>query len=282
MTTTLLLGASGQLGSAFLRRLDDVVAPNRSEVDLETLTRDTASNLLKDSRAAVIINCAAWTAVDAAEEAEKEIRAINGTSVGLLADVANHAGVPFVTFSTDYVFDGSADRPYRESDPPNPINAYGRSKLIGEDAALQFPRSIVIRTSWIQSATHPCFVRKMLELAQNQDELKVVDDQIGRPTFADDLAAATLQALEVGINGLVHVANEGQATWFELASEALSVAEYETKVVPVPTREYPTQATRPKYSVLDTSRVKAAGVGSLPSWRATLEETVESILPTVP
>jgi dTDP-4-dehydrorhamnose reductase len=278
VTTTLLLGGSGQLGSALLQHLDDVVALTRAEVDLATLTPDIAAALLKDSRATVIINCAAWTAVDAAEEAEKEATAVNGTSVGLLAEAADHDGVPFVTFSSDYVFDGTSNRPYHERDTPNPISAYGRSKLVGEEAALRYPRSLVIRTSGVQSATHPCFVKTILELAQERDVLRVVDDQTSRPTFADDLAAATRQVLDVGINGLIHIANDGQASWFELASETLRIAGNSTRIVPVPSAEFPTRAERPKYSVLDTSKAIEAGVDPLPSWRVSLTSTVESIV----
>lgn len=278
MTAALLIGASGQLGSAFARRIDDVVAPTRAEVDLAQITPDSAASLVESISPDTVINCAAWTAVDAAETAEHEANAVNGTPVGILADVAASRGIAFVTFSTDYVFDGTSYRPYREDDPPNPVNAYGRSKLIGEELALRHPGSLVIRTSWVQSGTHPCFIRKMVELAQERDTLRVVDDQTGRPTFADDLAEATIIALDLGVTGLVHAANSGVASWHELAEKTIELAGLDTEVVPVPSSEFETQAERPLNSVLDLSRMSELGIPELPSWQDTLQKTIPTIM----
>lgn len=278
--TALLLGASGQLGTALNHRIGDAFAPTRAEVDLATLTRESGRDLIDSVGPDVVINCAAWTAVDGAEDAEEEATAINGTAVGLLAEMADHAGIPFVTFSTDYVFDGTSQRPYREDDETGPINAYGRSKLAGENGALGYSRSLVIRTSWVQSRTHTCFIRTMLQLATERDELRVVDDQVGRPTFADDLAETTLEALSNGVSGLLHVANEGTASWFELTSETLAIAGSRTRVVPVSSVEFPTPAERPKYSVLDTSRMAQKGLDPLPRWQDSLLSAVESIIAT--
>lgn len=276
--TTLLLGASGQLGSAFVRLIDDVVAPTHEEFDLETLTPDKGSELVESVEPDILINCAAWTAVDPAEDHEVEATKVNGTAVGLLAETADRVGIPFVTFSTDYVFDGSSSRPYRETDVPNPVNAYGRSKLAGEKAALKYPGSLVIRTSWVQSGTHPCFVRTMVELARDRDELKVVNDQIGRPTFVEDLAAATITALELGVTGLLHVANAGKASWYEVAVETLRYAGLNTRILPVSSAEFETLAKRPMNSVLDTSRMLDLGIPSLPDWQASLRPAVTSIM----
>jgi len=278
VTTTLLFGASGQLGSAFARRIEDVVSPTRAEVDLVSITPGSAARLIESVEPDVVINCAAWTAVDAAETAEDEANVVNGAAVGVLAEVANQRNIPFVTFSTDYVFDGTSERAYREDDPPNPVNAYGRSKLIGEELALRHPGSLVIRTSWVQSGTHPCFIRKMVELARERDRLQVVDDQIGRPTFADDLAEATINALELGVTGLVHMANSGVASWHELAKETIELARIDTEVVPIPSTEYETQAQRPISSVLDLGRMSELGISELPSWQDTLQKTIPTIM----
>lgn len=278
MSNTLVLGASGQLGTAVARHIEDAMTPGRAEVDLATLTAGSARGLVESLSPDAVISCAAWTAVDAAEESEDDATAVNGTAVGHLAAAADRAGIPFVTFSTDYVFAGTSQRPYREDDPTSPVNAYGRSKLAGERMALQYPRSLVIRTSWVQSDTHPCFVRKMLDLAAERDELRVVDDQIGRPTFAVDLARATIEALELGASGLLHVANTGEASWYELASETLEIAGSQTKIVPVPSTEYETPAQRPGYSVLDTTRMLKLGMSALPPWQTTLRTSVQSIM----
>lgn len=278
MTTSLLIGASGQLGSALARRLVNAVTPTRAELDLARIRPDSLAALLDTTEPDVVINCAAWTAVDAAETAEDEAILVNGAAVGTLAEAADERRIPFVTFSTDYVFDGTSLRPYTEADPPSPLNAYGRSKLIGEELALRHPGSLVIRTSWVQSATHPCFIRKMVELARDRDVLRVVADQVGRPTFADDLADATLAALDIGVTGLLHVANSGEASWHDLAVETLELAGVEVEVVPVPSSEYETPAERPLNSVLDSSRMTDLGIPRLPTWQSSLRGAVATIM----
>jgi dTDP-4-dehydrorhamnose reductase len=226
----------------------------------------------------VVINCAAWTAVDAAEIAEDEAGLVNGAAVGILAEAADKRGIPFVTFSTDYVFDGKQRRAYREDDPPNPVNAYGRSKLVGEDLAMLHPRSLVVRTSWVQSGTHPCFIRKMIELGRERDLLRVVDDQTGRPTFVDDLAEATLVAIDLGATGLVHIANQGEATWYQLAEETLAVAGIDVEITPVSSSEFETPSVRPLNSVLDLTRMSELGIPALPHWQTALRSAVATIM----
>jgi len=278
VTATLLLGASGQLGSAFGRKVEGVVSPGRGDLDLAHITPESVLEVMDSVEPDVIINCAAWTAVDAAEMAEEEANLVNGAAVGVLAAAADQRSIPFVTFSTDYVFDGSSGRAYREEDPPNPINAYGRSKLLGEELALRHPLSLVIRTSWVQSGTHSCFIRKMIELAGERDALRVVDDQIGRPTFADDLADATITALDLDVRGLVHMANSGEASWYELAKETLELAGMATHVEPIPSSEFEIPAPRPHNSVLDLKRMSDLGIPELPSWQATLADTIPTIM----
>lgn len=278
MKTTILLGASGQLGTALARRLEDVTTPTRAEVDLGRVTRDSIARLIDSVGPAAVINCAAWTAVDAAETAEREATAVNGIAVGLLAEAADERGIPFVTYSTDYVFDGAFDRPYREDDTPNPVNAYGRSKLVGEERALRHERSLVIRTSWVQSGTHPCFIRKMVELSRERGPMRVVDDQVGRPTFTEDLADATMAALRLGITGLVHVANSGVASWYELARETVALAGGDSQVEAIPSAEFQTAAERPSNSVLDLGRMEQLGIPALPSWETSLKRAVATIM----
>jgi dTDP-4-dehydrorhamnose reductase len=269
---TLLLGGSGQVGTALRAVLDEVIAPSRSEVDLETTGFDGLKRLVEETRPDVIVNCAAYTAVDRAEDEPSLADTVNGRAVGTLAEVAARAGVPLVTYSTDYVFDGAASGPYLESSPTNPVNAYGRSKLLGEELALSSnPRALVIRTSWVISRTHPNFVSTMLRLAREGREIKVVDDQRGCPTLADHLAAATVQAVARDASGLLHITNQGETTWFELALAAITDAGLDpTLISPCSTSEYPTKAVRPAYSVLGSERTGALGLPALPQWRDAL------------
>lgn len=222
----------------------------------------------------VVINCAAYTRVDDAETAEAEATIVNGSSVGVIAEWAASRGRPFVTFSTDYVFDGTATRPYLESSPTKPINAYGRSKLVGEQLTLQ-AGGLVIRTSWLMSGTHPNFVATILTRAAER-ELKVVDDQRGSPTVVDDLAGAALAAVSQGMTGLLHLTNQGVATWYELATTALAEFGLDaSRVKPCTSEEFPRPAPRPSYSVLGTERSRQ--IAGLPHWRESLPGVIAEL-----
>jgi dTDP-4-dehydrorhamnose reductase len=209
---------------------------------------------------------------------------VNGTSVGILAEVAAEAQIPFVTYSTDYVFDGQGREPYVESSPTDPINAYGASKLIGERLALQAnPRTLVIRTSWVISGTHPNFVATMLRLAGEGRSVRVVNDQHGCPTVATDLARATLQAMKTSATGLLHLTNAGATTWFELARTAVALAGLDSDLIqPCPTEEYPTPARRPSYSVLGSERIEGLGMNALPPWQDSLPDVVREQMRRTP
>jgi dTDP-4-dehydrorhamnose reductase len=276
---TLLLGSSGQLGTALNRLLTDADAPPRGRLDLARLTHDRVREIVGATTPDVVINCAAYTAVDHAEADFEQAETVNGRAVGVLAEVTAEAGIPFVTFSTDYVFDGRSRRPYVESDLTHPINAYGRSKLVGEQLALAAnPRSLVIRTSWVISGTHPNFVATMLRLAAEGRELSVVDDQHGCPTVAADLARAALEAIGSGASGLLHMTNQGQTTWFELAREAVRLGGHdESAIRPCSSADYPTPAARPAYSVLDSERRDSLGLAPLPPWTDSLPSVVNAI-----
>ena len=243
--------------------------------DLDLADPATVAPALVRWAPAAIINCAAYTHVDRAEADEDHAHTINADSVGEMAAVARAMGIPFVTFSTDYVFDGSADTPYVESSPTSPVNAYGRTKLAGEQMALEtYPGSLVIRTSWVISGTHPNFVATMLRLVDER-ELRVVDDQVGCPTVAADLAAATRRAIERRVTGILHLTNTGATTWFELARTAVGLAGRDvTRISPCSTDEYPTPAPRPRFSVLGSERRASVGVTPLPHWRDSLREVV--------
>ena len=273
--SVLVTGGSGQLGTAFRAVLGDAMFPSYAELDLAR--PGSLAAVLDAAGPRASLNCAAYTAVDRAESEEELATTVNGESVGVMAAWAAGRGVPFVTYSTDYVFDGEGDRPYVESDPTDPINAYGRSKLAGEHAALDHATSLVIRTSWMISGTPPNFVATMLRLVQERD-LRVVDDQRGCPTVAGDLARATIAALAHGATGLLHLTNVGETTWFDLARAAVAEAGLDPGLISAcGTEDYPTPARRPAYSVLGSERREELGIPPLPHWRMSLPAVVAAL-----
>jgi dTDP-4-dehydrorhamnose reductase len=276
----LLLGGSGQVGAALVERLDQVTAPSRREFDLAEATPEAVRRLIESTRPDAIINCAAYTAVDRAEDEAEVANILNGSAVGTLAAIAGDSGIPFVTYSTDYVFDGRSNRPYVESSPTNPINAYGRSKLIGERLALEAnSKTLVIRTSWVISATHRNFVATMLRLTGEGRSVRVVNDQHGSPTIAGDLAVATIEALDLGAGGVLHLTNQGATTWFDLANAAVREAALDPELLSsCTTAEYPTPAPRPAYSVLGSERAAEIGVSPLPRWQDSLPALVVQLM----
>lgn len=273
-----VIGAGGQLGTAFVDLLGDEAMPvDRSELDLEVLS--SIPEWVAGARPDVVVNCAAYTAVDAAEEDEDTALLINATAVGELSRACRRHGARFVTFSTDYVFDGTKQEPYVESDKTRPLSIYGRTKAKGERLALDAdPEALVIRTSWLVSGTHPNFIATMLGLIR-KGTVDVVDDQRGHPTFASDLAGGTMEAIAAGANGILHLTNQGVTTWFELARETAELAGLDpTRVRAVSTEEFPRPAPRPRNSVLGSERLEELGITPLPHYRDTLPDVVESLM----
>ena len=258
----LLTGHTGQVGWELQRSLaplGELITPDRAALDLGHPDRVAA--FVRERRPGLIVNAAAYTAVDRAETATDACGAANAASVAALAREAARLGALLVHYSTDYVFDGTHRAPYVETDAPAPINAYGRSKLAGEQAIVASGcRYLILRTGWIYAMRGRNFVLTMLRLARQQPQLRVVDDQFGAPTWARDVARATRVALErsAPLEGLYHVAAAGMTSWFGFARRILQIAGLDTPVVPIPTSEYPTPAARPAYSVLDSSRFAAA------------------------
>ena len=271
----IITGAGGQLATAMQELIPEAVALTQTDLDFVDIPGVEAALLELDP--SLVLNCAAYTAVDRAEEEEELATVVNGEAVGAMARVSAELGARFVTFSTDYVFDGQADEPYMESDPTDPINAYGRSKLVGERLALAaHPGAVVIRTSWLVSATHDNFVSTMLKLVAGGRELSVVNDQVGSPTIAADLARAALAIGRGTASGIMHVTNTGATTWFDLARESLSLAGLNTSAVSAcTTADYPTPAPRPAFSVLGSERRTLMGFDELPTWQESLVGVVE-------
>jgi dTDP-4-dehydrorhamnose reductase len=222
---------------------------------------------LETSEADVVINCAAWTRVDAAEDHEADAEAVNATGAGIVAAACAAAGVRLCHMSTDYVFDGTATEPIDEDAVPNPRSAYGRTKLHGEEAVrAACPDHCIVRTGWLYGRRGPNFVLTMLRLGAERPQVRVVDDQSGTPTWSGHLAPAVLRLAEVAPPGTYHLTNSGVTTWHGLALAAIRARGLTTDVVAITTAEYPTPASRPAYSVLDNRRWRELGEPPLPPW----------------
>jgi dTDP-4-dehydrorhamnose reductase len=250
--------------SVAAERGHEVLAPD--ERDLDVCDAAMLATRFAQLRPDAVINCAAWTDVDGAESAEAAALAVNGVAPGLLADAANQCGAHLVHISTDYVFDGEASAPYVESDPPAPRGAYGRTKLAGEQAVLAAGGDhAIVRTAWLFGVGGRNFVATMLKLAgDGRDEVSVVADQVGSPTYAGHLAQALVEIAERRLGGIMHVAGGGQCSWADLAVATFASAGIDCAVRPVTTAEYPLPAPRPAWSVLASER---ADVPRLPPWQ---------------
>ena len=293
----LLFGKSGQVGWELQRSL--AMLGNITMLDFDStehcgdFSNPTGiADAVRALRPNVIVNAAAHTAVDKAESEPEVARLLNATTPGVLAQEAARLGALMVHYSTDYVFDGSGSRPWRETDVPDPLNVYGRTKLEGEERIAQSSaRHLILRTSWVYSARGGNFAKTMLRLAQERERLTVIDDQWGAPTGADLLADVTAHAIRHLLQrpedgGLYHCVAAGETNWYFYAKEVLSLAVQvqpaivlkATEVVPVPTSAFPTPAQRPHNSRLDTSRLQTMFGFTLPHWRAGVARMLTEIL----
>ena len=274
-------GAGGQLGRESVLALraagHETVALRRSELDISVW--GAAERALAEHRPDAVLNCAAWTAVDAAEADPDAAMRANALGPGLLASACAAAAVRLCHISTDFVFDGSATAPMDESTPPNPLGAYGASKLAGEDEVRRrCPDHQLVRTAWLFGQQGPNFVLTMLRLAAERGALRVVADQRGSPTWTGSLAPALVRLLELGVPGTFHLVNAGEATWHELARAVLEEAGLgQVPVEPITTAEYPTPARRPAYSVLEPRAWRQLGEPPLPPWRDALRLYLEGL-----
>ncbi len=274
----LVTGAEGMLGweiQRVARRMAAgvdwrVAAHTRDSLDVTD--PDAVRQAIGIISPGVLINCAAYTDVDGCESNEIEALRVNGEAPGRLARICEEAGVVLVHFSTDYVFDGTATRPYTEDDPGRPISAYGRSKLAGEEAVRATGAAhLILRTQWLYGSHGKNFVDTILLRAAAGEKLRVVNDQHGAPTYAREMAAVTLSAISMNLRGTYHAANTGACTWYDVARAALSLAGMDPETVtPVSTDEFPRPARRPAWGVLDVTRLERAGLRLSP-WRDALE-----------
>ncbi|HEV7206107.1 MAG TPA: dTDP-4-dehydrorhamnose reductase [Jatrophihabitans sp.] len=276
----LVTGANGQLGGFLADRLRldnrDFAALTRDELDITSAASIDAA--LRDVRPSVVINAAAYTAVDRAEVDEDRARLVNATGPQLLAEALAERGGRLIHVSTDYVFDGTADHPYKIDDPTGPQSAYGRTKLAGEQAvrAALPERSHVVRTAWVYGGPGANFVNTMRRLEGERETVQVVADQIGSPTFAADLAAGLVELAGADVpGGLLHYVNAGQASWFELTREIFRLIGADpARVQPVDSAAFPRPAKRPAWSVLSTRSWTAAGLGAPQPWPDALARAI--------
>ena len=276
----LITGAGGQLGTDLVRAFADgtaryeVIATTRKELDLAD--RDSILGAITSTEPDVVIHAGAWTAVDACEGDPDRAFRINALATRHVQHAARIAGARVCHISTDYVFDGTATAPIDEWARTNPTSVYGRSKLGGE---LEIdPGNTIVRTAWVCGAGGGNFVKTMLRLAAERDELRVVADQVGCPSFTEDLAAAIKRLVVGRLPGVFHVTNSGTASWFDLAQATLAEAGLDpARVTPITTAEYPTPARRPPYSVLDNAALRLQGLPLLPDWRESLGRLVKEL-----
>jgi dTDP-4-dehydrorhamnose reductase len=275
----LITGVHGQLGRAVARVCADRDIEFEGR-DIDTLDIGDAAAVtmwIETSRPSGVINCAAYTAVDDCETDEESALAVNGTAVGHLATACDVVGARLVQISTDYVFSGENDRPYREDDPVAPISAYGRTKLRGEELAMAARRHLVVRTAWLYGHGGRNFVEAIrTQIACGAETLRVVADQRGSPTLCDDLAEAVLDLLSADADGVVHVVNSGETTWHGFAVAIASLLGEDIEVLGVTSDEVPRPAPRPAFSVLDTTRLSGVLGRPMPAWENALERYLEA------
>jgi dTDP-4-dehydrorhamnose reductase len=271
-------GANGQLGKELKEahrnaQTDLFEFIFLSKEDLPIQDPEQTRRFFMEARPDYCINCAAYTAVDKAETETDLAFAINGDAVGSLAAACRQIGARFIHISTDYVFDGHSAVPLKEGDPTGPVNIYGASKLKGEQLALeQNKETVIIRTSWVYSEFGNNFVKTMMRLMREKERISVVDDQIGSPTYAANLAGVILDIIAGGkfTPGIYHYSNEGQISWFEFALAIKEIVQSPCIVSPVPTAQYPTPAKRPRYSLLDKGLIKDTYGIAIPEWKHSL------------
>ena len=288
-------GSQGQVARSLAERAGngvEIVAVGRPALRLED--RTSVLEAIAAARPDIVVNAAAYTAVDKAEAEEELAMRVNGEGAGHVAEAAAKAGAPLLHLSTDYVFDGALDRPYREDDPTGPTGAYGRSKLLGETRVVEIsPNSAILRTAWVYSPFGANFVRTMLRLNETRDEVGIVADQRGNPTYAPDIAEALLTIAErmradasPALRGIFHMTGAGEATWADFAGavfhEAALRGRRRTRVKRIATADYPTPARRPANSRLDNGKLRRTYGISLPEWRGSVARCCARLFPVLP
>jgi dTDP-4-dehydrorhamnose reductase len=284
MLNILITGSNGQLGSEFSEASARYPFYNFFFTDIAELDITSAlqvDQFFQKNNIDIIINCAAYTAVDKAEEEPDIAKLINFEAVANLVQVCKPYDIYLVHISTDFVFDGKSQRPYHEEDLPDPLSSYGKSKLAGEEAMMAcLEKGMIIRTSWLYSSFGNNFVKTILKKATEKGKLEVVSDQVGCPTYARDLAETILEILPKALSThqfeIFHYSNEGQCSWYEFAKAIVELADISCKVNPVASENYLQKAPRPFYSVMDKTKIKEQFGITIPEWKESLKDCVEA------
>ncbi len=269
-----ILGAKGQLGWEFTHFLRDKVKVFPfSHKELDILDSKDLKRRFEEIHPDVVINCAAYTKVDRAEEERALAFKINSIGAKNVSFASFEVNAKVVYFSTDYVFDGEKNVPYTELDKPNPISCYGESKFVGEQFTREFnPNHLILRISWLYGINGNNFVKTIVKLAKEKKPLKIVDDQRGTPTYTLDVVKQTWRLIQKGSVGLYHSSNDGEATWFDFAKEIVSNLNLNAEVTPIKTEEYPTKAKRPPYSILENYSLELEDLNIMRDWREALRD----------
>jgi len=283
MSKILVIGAGGQLGQclktvAERRAVSDIIFPAEQEANI--LNEALLNTLLQKEQPAFVINCAAYTAVDKAEDEVDLSKAVNETGAANLARACKANNSTLIHISTDFVFEGNEVKLLKEEDEAKPINVYGLTKLDGEKAVISnLDKHIILRTSWLYSEYANNFVKTMLKLGAERDELGIIADQVGTPTYAIDLANTIFDIIDVNTEsyGVYHYSNEGVTSWFDFAKAIFDISGTKVKTNPIPGAAYPTKATRPAFSVMDKTKIKSTFNISIPYWRDSLVECISKI-----
>lgn len=276
----MVTGVNGQLGYDVVKGLGKkghtVLATDRKELDITD--KDSVFAYIDAHQPDAIIHCAAYTNVDAAEENQDIAYQINSLGAKYLAEAASRIGSKIAYVSTDYVFNGEGTKPYEVDQQPSPLGVYGKTKLAGEEFIKEFnPNYFIVRTAWVFGVNGNNFVKTMLKLAAEREELGVVHDQIGSPTYTVDLAAFLVSLIETDKYGIYHATNEGYCSWYEFALEIFRQAEVSIKVNPLTSEQFPRPAARPKYSVLNKDRIVNEGFSPLQHWKMALSDYLEEL-----
>lgn len=283
MIDVLVIGGNGQLGLSIKRvanQFENVCLKSPSSTALDITNTEQLTAFFKKHSFQYCINCAAYTAVDKAESERESALKINALAVGELARLCRGYGVILIHISTDFVFNGTSKKPYTEEDEPSPINVYGKTKLAGEKLiANTLNTYFIIRTSWLFSEYRNNFLNTMLRLAKTKKEISVVEDQIGSPTYAGDLAKVILSIVSTSSSkyGIYHYSNSGETSWFHFANAIFALSKSDTNLLAIPSKDYKTAALRPKYSVLDTNKIKKNLGIDIPDWKESLKQAMESL-----
>lgn len=275
----LVTGVNGQLGYDVVKELKkrghQAVGVDRKEMDLTST--EQIKECIETVNPEAIIHCAAYTAVDKAEDEEELCRRVNTIATKEIAECAKKLDIPMIYISTDYVFDGTKDGEYTEEDTPNPINVYGKTKHEGEVYVQELlEKYYIVRISWVFGENGNNFIDTMLRLAKDRDEINVINDQVGSPTYTKDLALLLVDMIETDKYGIYHATNKGYCTWYEFAKEIFRIADIDIKVNKINTSEYPTNAIRPMNSRMSKKKLKNMKFITLRSWKSALEEYIRN------